>query len=442
MKLKKKHVYYIIGLVLAFITFIPPLPKALQYIIALIPILFFGTDLALSCMAEVFSKSFFNRYLTAIIVSLGLILTGKITYAAITMILCSAASYYFETTLTKARHRIDDASVIVAPYAKVITEGRTKKVAAATVLPGQTLTLSTGDIIPCECTVTGGEIRVDYTNLFGNGELRVIKTGAHCFSGGIVQAGTASAVARKPAKDSLAAAVNARTIKAHAPSGTHVKIKRIAGIFEPAVYVISILLFAVLMATTKDFASSLNISSVVLVASSGFSLTASAAILTHNALLSARRRGVIFTDTASLEQCGAIQTVSLNEKVSEDVLKKIDETGAIPARGGRTKLDAVLYRDRARLESDPNPSFKLALGFFSKKAGATALDSKPVRIAGAIRTARNYRTVLRQNILCVLVGKLALIALALLLNLTPAAAVVIEFAAWMICLFNTTRENM
>ena len=126
--------------------------------------------------------------------------------------------------------------------------------------------------------------------------------------------------------------------------------------------------------------------------------------------------------------------------MTDEVRIKIEETKAVPAKGGRTAEDAVLYRDAARLEADPNPSFKLALGFFSKKAQAAALDSKPVRIAGAIRTGQHHRGVFMQNLLCLGVEKLALIAMLFLFNISPAAAIVIEFAAWTLCLLNATKD--
>ena len=112
----------------------------------------------------------------------------------------------------------------------------------------------------------------------------------------------------------------------------------------------------------------------------------------------------------------------------------------VPAKGGYTAEDAVIYRDKARLESDSNPTFKMALGFFSQKASATALDANPERIAGAIRTGKHHRGVLTQNLLLLLVEKLAVIALVFLLNITPAAAVVIEFAAWTLCMLNATKD--
>ena len=61
MKLKNKHFYYIAGLVIAFITMIPPVPNGLKYLLALVPILFFGADLTLKYMKEFYTKNFINR---------------------------------------------------------------------------------------------------------------------------------------------------------------------------------------------------------------------------------------------------------------------------------------------------------------------------------------------------------------------------------------------
>ncbi len=440
MKLKNKHFYYIAGLVIAFITMIPPVPNVLKYLLALIPILFFGADLTLQYMEELYKKNYINRHLTGIIAGLGLIVTGKPAYAAMTMIFFSAANYFFYKALDKANRRIEESARITAPYARIFADGKTARVSVGSVAPGQVLVLEPGDIIPCDCSVINGEAELDYTNIFGKGELRAAKAGSPCFSGGIVQAGKLTVKAMKSAKDSLASLISYRTKKAQAPSSLQKKINVWAKFLEPAFYLLALVLFIILLIVTKDFPLAVNQASVILIASPVIGLTGTLSALNRNALLKARRRGVIFTDTEALEQSGRLQTVSANEPLSDEVRSKIEETKAILAKGGHTKEDAVLYRDRTRLEADPNPSFKLALGFFSPKAQAAALDSSPERIAGAIRTGQHHRGVFMQNIICLGVEKLALIALVFLLNITPAAAIVIEFAAWMLCLLNSTKE--
>lgn len=440
MKLKNKHFYYALGLVVTFITVIPTLPNALKYLLALIPILFFGADLTLRYMEEFYKKNYINRHLTGIIAALALIVTGRLPYAALTMIFFSAADHFFYILLDRASRRIEDSARINAPYAKVFAEGRAVRVSADSVVPGQILVIEVGDIIPCDSTVINGEGELDYTNVFGKGELRVAKAGSPCFSGGILQAGKLTLKALKPAKDSLASLISYRTKKAQTPSKLQKKICVWAKLLEKAFYLLALLLFIILIIATKDFALSVNQAAVVLVASPVMGLMGTLPVLNRNALLCARKRGVIYTDIASLEQSGKLKTVSANEPLADEVRIKIEETKVIPAKGGYTAEDAVLYRDTARLEADPNPSFKLALGFFSKKAQATALDSKPVRIAGAIRTGQHHRGVFMQNILCLGVEKLALIAMLFLFNISPAAAIVIEFAAWMLCLLNATKD--
>ncbi len=440
MKIKNKHIYYIIGLAIAFITMIPPLPNVLKYLLGLIPVLAFGADLTLSYMQELYSKNYINRFLTGIVVGLGLIVTGKIAYAAVTFIFFSMSEFYFNMISDKMTGRVEDFARINAPYAKALINGKASRISVSSVIPGQTLVLSDGDIIPCDCSVINGEAELDYTNIFGKGELRTAKAGSPCFSGGIVQSGNLTVRALKSAKDSLASLINYRTKKAQAPSKLQKKIRGWTKLFEPAVYCIAFLIFIILLIVTKDFPLAVNQTSVILVASPVIGIVNIIPIMNRNALLCARRRGAIFTDIEALWQCGKLQTVSFNCPVSNDVLAKVEETGVVPATGGYTEQDAVVYRDNARLEADSNPSFKLALGFFSSKAHATALDANPLRTAGVIRTGRNYRNVFLQNIICLGVEKLALVALVFLLNITPAAAIVIEFAAWVLCLFNATKE--
>ena len=440
MKLKKKAIYYIAGLAIALVTMIPPVPTALEYLLALIPILFFGADLTMKYMQEFYSKNFVNVYLTGIIAGLGLIVTGRLVYAAMTMIFFSAADHFYDKLLKRASERIEESAKINVRFAKAYKNGKVTRVSANEIQPEHILVLEQGDIVPCDCSAVNGEAVLDYTNVFGAGNVRNVKAGSPCFSGGIVQAGKLAVKAIKPVKDSLASLIAYRTKKAQEPSSAQKKAMGFSRIFERVFYFISLVFFIILLIATKDFKLAVNQATVLLCASAVTGFAETLPVLTLTALLSGRRRGVIFKDTKALEQSGKLRTVSPNEPVSKEVLAKIEETKAVPAKGGYTKEDAVLYRNKTALEADPNPSFKLALGFFSPKAQATALDSKPERIAGAIRTGRHYRSVFRQNIVYSLIGKLTLIALLFILNVSPVAAIVIEFITWAVCLTNATRE--
>lgn len=440
MKKNYRIIAYIIGLLLAFITFIPPVPKGMQYFLSLIPILVFGAEMTVLCMNEFFDKRFINRYLCAVIVTIGLIATDRLSYAAITVMFFSASSFIFDTVKRNAYRRIDSTVVTRTKKAKLIANGRVTLVNTDALIPDQRILLKRGDIIPCDSRIVEGRLSIDYTNVFGKGELGTAEKGGSCYGGGIVRMGEAVAAVKQTASTSFVASIDGASKKAHALSPFQKTVIGIAKIFEPVIFVVSLIVFIAMLIGTKDLSLSVNLASVIMVASPTLSVTAGISALTHNTVVQGRRRGVVFRNMKAVEKCAKIQTLSFNQPVSEAVLRKVEETGVIPAKGGLTELDGVLYSDRARLEYDSNPTFKMALGFTSKNADAFSPEPDPVRAAGAIRTARNYRSVLIQNLLCVSAEKLILLALALILNITPAAAILIEFAAWMICLFNATRD--
>jgi len=163
-------------------------------------------------------------------------------------------------------------------------------------------------------------------------------------------------------------------------------------------------------------------------------------LIYHISLLKGRRKGVIFRDTVSLERLSKIQTFCPDSRVTEEALDKIEETGVIPAKNPTTEFDAAIYRTKAELEAQKEPVFKIAMGFFSVNANLTVYDSNTERIASAIRLSRTYKSVFWENTVYLILGKLALITLAFLLGITPALAVIIEFAVWMICLINATKK--
>lgn len=438
--MKKKTVFFIVGILLAFLPLIPPLPGVLKILLPVIPIIFFGFGLLFSYIKEVLKKNFINTYLIAIIGTAGLICTGRLAYAAMTTIFFSAAITIFNDTYKKELSRIDKSRRIMASRAMLITDDKLTRVKASELLPGQTISIKQGDLIAADGIVSAGEIEVDYTNVFGPSEPTKIKTGEKCYSGGIVVYGKAALNCQRTAKDCFAAKIDKKTKEAQTPSKRHLKLLKAAKIYEPIVAILAVIMFIALYISTKDLAKSMNIAVVLLFAAPTLGMTTSLSLLYHNTLITARSRGALFASETALEELSRIQTLSPNEKISSELLSKIEQTGVVPAKNASEERDAALYRTEQAMSEAPSDVYKIALGFFSDNAKLTLTDGHAQRVTGALRSARDYKSVMWQNALCLIIEKLILIALAFILHITPAAAVVIEFAAWMICLLNASRS--
>ncbi len=434
----KRHVIIIsAGIACFLLMLIPAMPLAISILLSLA---FFALVLLPSYLKSLKSKGFVSENLAILLAAVALIVSGQTKYAILTMLFFYIAEYYFGLTHEKTLRRIDEWALITAPYANRLLGADIIKTKTAELTPGQKVLLKEGDIIPCDGTVTAGEAKADYTNIFGQGELSVLTNGSPCFSGGIVQSGSVVFTVQKPHNESLAYILSERTKKAHAPSPLRKKITRYIKIIEPVMMAAAILMFTVLFIVTKDIKSSANIASVILIAS-GFSRFVKAFnILYHNTLLNARKKGIIFSSTKQLEAFSRIEALALNDFASDTLARKTEDSDVIPVNIAKSEVDGKLFRTKAELELDKSEILKVAVGFYSTEAHANITDGKAARVTSAIRVSKAFKNILYQNALCVMLAKLALISFAFLFNMSAVAAVLIEFAAAMICLLNSSKN--
>lgn len=438
--MNKKYIPHIIGLMLELIALIPGMPAFLRIILALLPLLFFSGDLALSYLRRFSKKDYINEYIGSLITVFLTILSGKLVHAAICATLFSAAFAIFKEAYSKAQKRVDEYCKILPKKASIFTPERIKNIPVTHLKAGDTVALKEGDIIPCDGYVLQGSATVDYTNLFGSTEPMHIAAGTSCYSGGIVQDGALTLKASGDAVSSLAFVMEEKTRKAHRMSHTHDKLLGFSKLFQPAFTAFGFLLFVIFVIASGKYGYSMNLFAVVSVASSTLIITKILPLLYHVFLLNARRNGVMFTSTESIEKLARIQTVTPCEGVMAEDLKKFEEINVVATRNGSDAIDAKLYRNKALLEADPSPAYKIALGFFSKKADAQVFDAKAKKAAKGVRIAKAMRSIFYENLGILVIAKLLIIALMFFLKITPAIALIIEFASWMICLVNTTKK--
>lgn len=438
--LKRKHLFHAVGLVLILLTFIPPLPKAMKIILALIPLAVFLIEMLFNYVFSFLKKEYVNEYLSFILATAVILCTGNVTQAALTVLICSFAVTIFKSSYDKAQKQVDELCRIIPKKARLVTINGVKSIPLSEINIGDSLVVSKGDIIPADGTVANGVGTVDYTNIFGPSRPVECAPGTKCYSGGTVLSGRITVHTTTTAERSVASVMETKIRKAHNMSRLHAKISNIARIFQPAMLALALIMLISLWVATKKFGFAANIASVIIIASTVIGMTKLLPLVYHISLLKARRKGVIFRDTASLEAMAKIQTLSPNEPVSKEQLALIDETGVIPARNGKTRLDAVMYRSKAALTAQKEPVFKIAMGFFSSEANLTVYDGNIERVIGAIRLSSTFKNVFIENAIGLIIEKLALIALVFFLNITPALAILIELAAWMVCLINATRK--
>lgn len=439
--MNRKYIFHIIGLVLSLIAVIKGVPLAVKIILSIFPLAFFLGMCVTSYLKRVGKKDFINEYFAAIVGTLLILLAGKVGLAALTITLFSASITLFKDAYHKAQNDVDELCRILPQKAKIVTPEGLKNIPCADVRKGDVMLVKEGEIIPCDGYVLNGAAIVDYTNVFGSGNPKEINMGENCYSGGIVQGGNLTVKAACDITASLSYVMDARTKQARRSSDFNDKLLKILKIFQPAYIGLGFLLFLIFIIATGDYRYSMNILSVMVISSATLSIVKVLPFLYHSTLLEARRKGAIFTSTKAIEELGKVQSATPPVTATASDIQKIEETGIIAAKNAQHPQDAKLYTDKPTLAADQTPAYKIALGFYTSKAGLCVLDSKISKVASAIRASRRFRNIFYENLACFIIAKLLIVALLFLIKLSPAAAVLIEFASWLICLVNATKRS-
>lgn len=436
--MKKRILFYLLGLLFAVISALS-IPMVLRIICCLIPLLFYGYSTVLGYLSRLARKSFFNEYLIALAAAFVELISLKFVYAAMTLIFFDAIVYFFGLINTATKRRIAEASVINLPTARILQGGKTKIVPAEKIERGNTVVLSDGDVIPVDGIITNGSALIDYSNLFGSGEFVSAGPSKFCYSGGIVQKGNAFLSCEQPFKNSYSALVLSRTKSAHKPSLLHKKTSSRGFAVMLLFIVAAIITFIVSVIITKAFAKSVNYFSVMLVLSSSFALLNSTSFLYHNTIVNIRMHGASIRSEQTIDSLSEIEAISPSSEIDPSLRNLLEAEGIVMGDNAAEQKITFLYRSKESLRSSKNHCFKVALGFFDSKADMTIHDGNPVRLLDVIKASKNFKTVLLENIAIVAIEKILVLLLLFIFNIHATDAMILEFAAAVACVLNSSK---
>ncbi|MBR5515984.1 MAG: hypothetical protein IKU52_07255 [Clostridia bacterium] len=439
--MNKKYIFHAIGLVLALISLIPPLPGVLKFILALLPLFAYTAEIILLYLKKISKKNFINEYASALLGIVIIICMGKISLAALTVIIFSALTSIYKDATKKSYERIEYYTCVFPKKAKIISNDAFKNIPASQIKSGENVIVKEGDIIPCDGYVLHGAALVDYTNLFGETKPSQAGVGQSCYSGGIIQNGSITIKAANDSQNSLAYSLEQRTKSARRPSPLQEKISLISKIAQIGFIVIGLFLSLIYLIATRDYRYSMNIFAVAAFASSTLVFTKVLPLLYYSSLLNARSSGGMLTSCEALEKLANVQTFAPNENLTHSDIESIEQTGIVAAKSAAGKTDAGLFRNKNSLLTANKDTFKIALGFTTKYADLCILDGNAKKCANIVRTARAARAIFLENTAIFIIGKLLIFALLFLLKLNPVFAVIIDFAVWFACLINSTKYN-
>lgn len=213
--------------------------------------------------------------------------------------------------------------------ATVIRDGREVTVSAKDIVPGDVFVVKRGENIAADGEVIEGEISVDESALTGESMPKDISVGGAVLAATTVSSGYAKVKALKASEDSAIAEVIKMVKEASGSKAPIAKAAdKVAGVFVPAVLLISLVTLGVWLAVGAGagFALARAVTVLVISCPCALGLATPVAIMVGSGV--GAKRGILFKNARSLEAAGRIKVIAF------------DKTGTVTE--GRAELTDII----------------------------------------------------------------------------------------------------
>jgi heavy metal translocating P-type ATPase len=238
----------------------------------------------------------------ALVAMVGSLLLGQELAGVIVGLMFSGGAALEDVASTRARRELTALIQRAPKVAQLRIGDRLEQVPIAEVQTGDVVVVRTGEVIPVDGTVVGGEAVVDTSTLSGEPLPVTIAAGMPVLSGSLNAGAPFDVRANRPASDSAYSALVRLVEQAQADRAPFVRMAdRYAGFFLPATLVVSGLAWAISGDPVRALA--------VVVVATPCPLILAAPIALVSGLSRAARYGVIVKGAGAIETLGQARTV-------------------------------------------------------------------------------------------------------------------------------------
>ena len=198
--------------------------------------------------------------------------------------------------------------------ALVERDGEQVTVSASEICVGDIIIVKRGETVPTDAEIISGELSADESCLTGESMPKDKSVGDTVYGGTSVLSGYARIRATKAAEDTVLAGIIRMVKEASGSKAPIAKTAdRVAGVFVPAVLIISLITAVIWLIVARDFSYALARAVTVLVISCpcALGLATPVAIMVGSGV--GARHGILYKTASALELCGRVRTVAFDK---------------------------------------------------------------------------------------------------------------------------------
>jgi Cd2+/Zn2+-exporting ATPase len=290
-------IFAVLGFVLQFL----PVPELYITGLYAVSILSGGTYVVRGAIRGLTKQRFLNIDFLVVIASLGAIYLGELPEAAAVIFFFSLAEMFEEYGVARSRRALA-ALVQNSPKTATLLDG--SKIAVASVITGQVITVRPGELIPLDGTVSRGDSAINEASITGESIPRNKTVGDSVYAGTLNENGYLEITVSKVSTDSTLSKIISLVEQAQAVRAPTAEfIDRFSKYYTPAVVCIAILI-AVLGPVITENTLSFWIAQAItlLVIACPCALVISTPVAITSAIGGASRRGILIKGGKHLEE--------------------------------------------------------------------------------------------------------------------------------------------
>jgi Cd2+/Zn2+-exporting ATPase len=249
------------------------------------------------------------------IAALGALAIDAAAEAAVVVFLFAVGELLEGVAASRARRSISALADLTPSIARLVEEGETREVAAATLRPGQRVQVRPGDRVPCDGRILAGESDLDESPINGESIPRSRAPGDDIFAGTVNLDAVLEVEVTRGAEDNTIARVIRLVEEAQAAKAPVARfIDRFARYYMPVVVGLALLMAMVPpLVSTMAWSEAVYRALALLLIACPCALVISTPAAIAAGLSTGARRGLLIKGGAVLEQLGKLRTVALDK---------------------------------------------------------------------------------------------------------------------------------
>ncbi|MCE0733990.1 cadmium-translocating P-type ATPase [Halomonas sp. G15] len=249
------------------------------------------------------------------IAALGALAIDAAAEAAVVVFLFAVGELLEGVAASRARRSISALADLTPSTARLMEDGDTREVSAASLTPGQRVLVRPGDRVPCDGRILTGESDLDESPINGESVPRSRAPGDDVFAGTVNLDAALEVEVTRGAEDNTIARVIRLVEEAQAAKAPVARfIDRFAFYYMPAVVGLALLMAVVPpLVSTMAWSESVYRALALLLIACPCALVISTPAAIAAGLSAGARRGLLIKGGAVLEQLGKLRTVALDK---------------------------------------------------------------------------------------------------------------------------------